>query len=266
MAKNRKTSARKRQLSSAPESLSPVRNISSTTRTTDWPPRGLVMLIRAVIVVGIIVFVFFLWKPFKPSPKVLPPPALTEIAQNFIDSNAPFVGQKFECSFDGIKATRGYTGWGEHPMEGKGIMGGELNINGKTYKHGIGTQAPSVIVFDLSGRVKRFSCLAGADGGGGDSDQIFFAVKADNKKLFQSPVLKIHNDPVTIDVDVTGAKELKLIVASYGDDSWKQAIWANLKFTKISKPSEDESRETATSKEKSKDKSKKAKTEKKKKR
>jgi hypothetical protein len=205
-----------------------------------WPPHGLVMAIRVGLIVIVAGFlVFYLWKPSKSVTKTPPPPAPLEIAQNFIDSNAPFVSQKFEMAFNGIQAVRGYTGWGEKPLKNLGIMGGELNINGKTYERGIGTQAPSVIVFDLKGKVKRFSCLAGTDAKGGNSDMIVFAVKADGKKLYQSPMMKMQDAPVSINVDVAGAKELSLIVAPYGDDSWKQAVWANLKFTKASDSEEE---------------------------
>jgi hypothetical protein len=233
MARTRKKSAKKEQ-------------------TKSWPPRGLVMLIRLALVVIVAGFlVFYLWKPSKPVAKTPPPPPPLEIAQNFIDSNAPFVSQKLDISFNGIKAVRGYTGWGEKPLKNQGIMGGELNINGKTYERGIGTQAPSVIIFDLKGNVKKFSCLAGADNKGGNSDMIVFAVKADGKKLYQSPMMKIQDEPVSIDVDVTGAKELSLIVAPYGDDSWKQAIWANPKFTKISGSSDEADQEAAAPEKKS---------------
>jgi hypothetical protein len=209
-----------------------------------WPPRGLVISIRVALIVLVAGFlVFYLWKPAKPVPKTPPPPPPMEIAQNFIDSNASFVSQNLDISFNGIKAVRGYTSWGEKPMKNQGIMGGELNIKEKVYERGIGTQAPSVIVFDLKGKVKRFTCLAGCDMKGGNSDMIVFAVKADGKKLYQSPMMKVQDEPVAIDVDVTGAKELSLIVAPYGDDSWKQAVWANPRFIKASASSEEEEEE-----------------------
>lgn len=124
-------------------------------------------------------------------------------------------------------------------MKDVSVIGKVLNINKKIFKEGIGTQAPSVIVFELNGKVRRFSCQAGADIEGGGSNQLIFAVKADNKKVYQSPkVVRANEDPVSIDLNVAGVKELSLVVAAHGDDAWKQADWVDLHFTKAGSSSE----------------------------
>ena len=136
--------------------------------------------------------------------------------------------------FNGIKSKWGYSGWskdGANPNVNKGIYGGELTINGTTYKQGIGTHAPSEIVFALDGKVRRFSCQIGPDQSGGASDTIVFKVFGDGRNLFESPVMR-QGMVLPVNLDVTGVKELSLRVNYVDSDSWGHADWVNVKFEK----------------------------------
>lgn len=117
------------------------------------------------------------------------------------------------------------------PSLDKSFSGNTLKIKGTEYQHGIGTCAPSEIIFSLDGTVKRFSCLAGPDAGGGETDTVVFKVYGDGKKLFESPVMKAGSDAIPIDLNVSGVEQLHLH-AVYGGDSREQghADWVNVKF------------------------------------
>lgn len=145
---------------------------------------------------------------------------------------APNTDQPLDFEFDGVKTTHGFTGWGGVPKKDMAIMSGPLSMKGKTYKSGIGTQAPSEIVFGLKGKVKSFSCLAGVDVMGGSKASLSLIVKADGKILFRSKVMTVESNPAAIRVDVTGAQELSLIVDPNGDPNWDQVDWVNLMFEK----------------------------------
>jgi hypothetical protein len=138
--------------------------------------------------------------------------------------------------FDGVKSKWGYSGWavdgGANPNVNQGIMGGDLVINGQVYRQGIGTHAPSEIVFDLGKKVKRFSCRVGANETGRDLERVRFRVLADGKKLFQSPVMAYNMDAIPVDLDVGGVQELSLRVDYVENDSWGHADWVDIKFEK----------------------------------
>jgi hypothetical protein len=138
--------------------------------------------------------------------------------------------------FNGIKSKWGYSGWavdgGANPSVNKGIMGGDLVINGQVYRKGIGTHAPSEIVFDLGKKVRRFSCRVGANETGRDLERIYFRVLADGKKLFRSPIMAYNTPAIPVDLDVTDVEELSLKVDYVANDSWGHADWVDIKFEK----------------------------------
>jgi hypothetical protein len=142
-----------------------------------------------------------------------------------------------KLDFDGVKSKGGYVGaegdlrdW--NPRIDKSIYGKTLAVHGKTYQRGLGVHAPSDITFELGGEIKRFSCLAGADSGGGQVDSVQFVVRGDNKKLFESKIMTADDDAVKIDLDVSGVQELSLIVNPVDQGSWDWADWIDVKFTK----------------------------------
>ena len=180
-----------------------------------------------------VVAIWILWVPLRMGEWLFHSGASSELVK--MSSLPPQMSVTFE--YNGVKTVRGYSGWSPkkdgNPARDKSIMGKALMVKDVKYQHGIGVQAPSEIVFGLKGKVKRFSCLVGADQGGSDSDHVVFIVKADGKQLFKSPVMSVHEAVVPVDLDVTGAKELSLIVESSGTgNDWRHADWLNLKFTK----------------------------------
>ncbi|WP_164215267.1 glycoside hydrolase N-terminal domain-containing protein [Virgibacillus sp. YIM 98842] len=115
-------------------------------------------------------------------------------------------------------------GWG--PVErdmSNGEMGsgdgGPITINGKVYKKGLGVHAPSEIIYDLDGQYARFTADVGVDDymGPNTPASIVFKVYADGEKLFDSGLMEAATEAKTIDVNVEGVKELKLVVTDGGN-------------------------------------------------
>ena len=139
-------------------------------------------------------------------------------------------------TFDGVKTKWGYSGWTKdgsaNPNRDKGIFTDQkLAINGVEFETGLGTHAPSKIVFDLKGKMKKFSCKVGIDRGGNDQSSVIFKVFGDRKKLFQSPVMKVKDPAAPVQLNVMGIQELSLEVdAANPDGGWAQGDWVEIKF------------------------------------
>lgn len=129
------------------------------------------------------------------------------------------------------------TGWGtihrDASVEGNPIE--LLSDSGVvTYDRGIGTHANSEIIYDIAGKgYNRFQCYVGLDQEANRNDvgSVAFQVWADGEKLFDSGTMKRDNPAKFIDVDVSGRKQLKLIVTDAGDGNGNDhADWADAQF------------------------------------
>jgi hypothetical protein len=132
-----------------------------------------------------------------------PPPAGTDAV-----SDLPF-----------LSATNG---WG--PVE-RDTSNGEqaagdghpITINGVTYAKGLGTNAISDVEVYLGGHCTRFTAMAGVDDEQNGAGTVTFSVAADGKTLVTTPTIRGHQPATSIDVNVTGAQVLDLIVGDAGD-------------------------------------------------
>jgi hypothetical protein len=114
------------------------------------------------------------------------------------------------------------------PQANKSINGLPLRVGEKSYEKGIGTHCPSEIVFDLGGRIKRFSCLVGVNAEADGAAILVFRVFADGQKLYESPYMSPIMEPLPVDLDVAGKKSLCLEVAAYGN--YGPADWLEIKM------------------------------------
>jgi len=105
------------------------------------------------------------------------------------------------------------------------LAGGSLGA-GRTFRAGIGTHAPSRIVYDLAGRYERFRARIGA---GEENGTVRFEVRVDGKSVFRSDVARGLAGWQSLDLAVDGAKRLELLVDDAGDGynsdmaNWVQA-------------------------------------------
>ncbi|WP_337041952.1 NPCBM/NEW2 domain-containing protein [Emticicia sp. 17c] len=87
-----------------------------------------------------------------------------------------------------------------------------LRMSGKKYERGLGAQSPCVLAFALNQKAKRFSALVGVDDLGNKDIPLTFYVLGDGKILFESKEMSIGDAPVKVDVNLTGIKQLGLLV------------------------------------------------------
>jgi beta-galactosidase GanA len=127
-------------------------------------------------------------------------------------------------------------GWG--PVE-RNLSNGEagagdgktLTVGGKTYASGLGAHAAGEVQLHLGKRCTRFTAEVGVDDevSGGS---VVFQVLADGKLLYDSQKLTGADGAKAVDVDVTGAYFLSLVVGDAGDGNGQDhADWADARVT-----------------------------------
>jgi hypothetical protein len=123
-------------------------------------------------------------------------------------------------------------GWG--PVE-RDLSNGEnqphdgptITLNGTTYAKGLGTNAVSDVQIYLAGTCSTFTATVGVDDEVGNNGSVTFSVLADGTNLVTTPVLTGSSASSTINVPVTGAQILDLVVGDGGNgNGLDHADWA----------------------------------------
>jgi len=110
--------------------------------------------------------------------------------------------------------------------------GHTLTLNGTTYTKGLGAHAASDVTVNLGGNCTAFTAAVGIDDETGGNGSVTFTVLADGKPVATTDVLRAHQDPVTLNADITGAQHLDLVVGDGGDGNGSDhADWANARLT-----------------------------------
>ena len=111
-----------------------------------------------------------------------------------------------------------------------------LRINGKMYKRGISGISISILSFKLNKNAKHFSALVGPDDAGNKEIGLRFYVIGDKKILFETGAMKIGDQPIPVEIDLTGITQLGLLVTdSVGGVNNKRTYcdWVDAKFEMI---------------------------------
>ncbi len=103
---------------------------------------------------------------------------------------------------EGIRPVAAKTNYGKDTMRVKGVP----------YFRGVGAQSISVIAFNLDRHAKHFSAMVGVDDQGNKTIPVKFYVVGDGKVLFESNEMQIGDEPAKVDADLTGIKQLGLLI------------------------------------------------------
>lgn len=122
-------------------------------------------------------------------------------------------------------------GWGK-PQADKSISGKPLTIAGRPFAHGVSTHAKSVLWVRLNQGVTRFQAFAGVDDSAiNGKSSVKFKLLGDGRLLWNSGVMRQGDPAKRVEVDLTGLKELVLVVDDAGDGtSHDHADWAEAVF------------------------------------
>jgi hypothetical protein len=186
----------------------------------------------------------WLWatKPGEAStnPKALPQPELisldgaallapTDVARlpsetERVDRPVERIDGRFLDALEPVSVSQG---WGTL-QKNRSVWEKPLTIGNRQFLRGLGTHAPSTIIFSLDGQYRRFQAWAGADANTRPS--VTFEVWVDGVQKWRSDLMTRETPAAWVDVDILGAKKLKLVVGDAGDLTSDHADWAEAKL------------------------------------
>ncbi|MGL6059040.1 MAG: NPCBM/NEW2 domain-containing protein, partial [Culicoidibacterales bacterium] len=119
----------------------------------------------------------------------------------------------------------------------------KLKISGtetKTYARGLGVHANSTIIYDLTKApftgYTNFQTVIGTQVGTDNAADVKFEVYVDGVQKYTSGLMTTRSSAQIINIDITGAKELKLVVNKNVNDYYDYANWADAKLTRTTTP------------------------------
>jgi len=119
------------------------------------------------------------------------------------------------------------------PKKAKSVDDHTLSLGGRTYTSGVGTHAYSQLELGLGKKGRRFTATVGLDDETQGRGSIRFLVYLDGKVVDDSGVMK-SGAIRKVDVDLTGAKALRLVVEDAGDGiDHDHADWADAKLIMV---------------------------------
>ena len=105
-----------------------------------------------------------------------------------------------------------------------------LRLGMRRYSKGIGTHAPSEIIYEIDGEYSRFLATVG---GAEKNGTVVFRVFGDGKLLAQTDVMQGMRGTKNIDVAIAGIRSLRLVVTDAGDSYiCDMANWADARLLK----------------------------------
>ena len=115
----------------------------------------------------------------------------------------------------------------------RGVTGTWLRAGGVPYLKGIGMHSAARLTYNLDRPYKRFQAELAIDDSAAGGGSVRFRVFVDGQEKFTSETIRGGMKPVPIDVDMTGARQLDLVV-DYADraDVLDHADWLNARLVK----------------------------------
>jgi hypothetical protein len=140
-------------------------------------------------------------------------------------------GEMTTTWLDDLDLSPATSGWGRIGP-GTSCEGNPIRIAGVTYERGIGVHAASTMHLELGGRATRFKAVVGVDDevDGAPDASVRFHVIVDRRVAFDSGVMRAGASQA-IDVDLTGAAMMSLLVDEAGDGiRFDHADWADARI------------------------------------
>lgn len=145
----------------------------------------------------------------------------------------PPTGQVWASDVPWVEATNG---WG--PVE-KDTSNGEsaagdgrpITLDGQTYAKGLGVHATSRISYHVGGQCDRFVSDVGVDDEIPDYGSIIFTVLVDGEEKFRSSTMTGTFATEHVDIDLSGAQYVELVVDPAGGNAGDHGDWAGASFT-----------------------------------
>jgi hypothetical protein len=172
--------------------------------------------------------------PVTPAPTPAPPASSTPTTPS--KPATPPVADPAPTYVSALKSAWMVNGLGpaemNHSNGKKGAAdGGTITLNGQKYSKGIGVHAGSSLTYKLNGNYTKFMSDIGVDDEVGKHGSVDFEVFVDGVKVYDSGVMTAHTITKSLDIDLSGAKKLTLVVTDGGDGTNSDhADWANARL------------------------------------
>ena len=98
----------------------------------------------------------------------------------------------------------------------RNLDGGPLKVGGQQFARGLALHSKTRLVYSLAARHRRFQAWMGIDALVGRRGNVHVVISADGKTLLETDV-KGTDKPRLVDLDVTGKRELQILVDFGGD-------------------------------------------------
>ncbi len=152
---------------------------------------------------------------------------------------AALPGSYFLSDLDPTYVFNGYGPYGRDQSNGEYATndGNPITIRGAVFNKGLGVHADSELHYDLNQTCQRFTAQIGLDDeikindANSPNGVVKFQVLADGVAIYTSPVMNSVSKALNVDLDVTGHKELTLLVDSLGLPHSDHADWAEAKLS-----------------------------------
>lgn len=113
----------------------------------------------------------------------------------------------------------------------RSARGSKLVLAGAEHRKGLGVRAYCALTFGLGGSFKRFQATFGLDAASRGLGSVVGEIWVDGKKVKEIP-LKGNDAPQAVDVDLSGGKELKLVVTWGGNGQSDFADWGSARLVR----------------------------------
>jgi glucose/arabinose dehydrogenase len=127
-------------------------------------------------------------------------------------------------------------GWGPYEKdtsngENNAGDGASIRIGGIRYTRALGVHAASDVRYNLGGAYNRFLSDIGVDDETGNNGSVIFQVFGDGLEIFNSGVIRGADVRQSVNVNIAGVNELRLVVTDAGDgNGYDHADWANARL------------------------------------
>ncbi|MCU0962224.1 MAG: NPCBM/NEW2 domain-containing protein [Pirellulaceae bacterium] len=131
---------------------------------------------------------------------------------------------------DALEPVEARQGWGTL-QRNRSVWERDMTIGSRHFRRGLGTHANSELVYALEQNFSRFQAWVGPDMATYGS--VGFTVWVDGQQRWASGVMRRGDEPQRVDLDIQGAKQLRLIVDDAGDGiSADHANWADARLVR----------------------------------
>lgn len=138
-----------------------------------------------------------------------------------------------EIFLDSLRPKKMTSGWGRVRLN-RAVSGSELRVAGRSFERGLGTHAPSEIIYSVNSLYRWLEGEVGVDAASPRKrGTVEFLVKGDDRILWRSGIMKAGDPAKRIRVNISQVKQLSLEVAEAGDgNEGDHADWGSIRIVR----------------------------------